>query len=157
MEDRPRSIVVRIREAFSARPRLVLAACAAAGVFLLFLSVPKQKEAPARQNSASFAQARATASSEFPRVDGMRSLIDNTKEFSAAMPAGGPSKLYAPAPSDSASAYREPQVAYSAELNVATREFTHSRASLEEILERGNGFGFIRFEVCDEFGELFLQ
>jgi hypothetical protein len=140
MEDRLRSIVVRIREAFSARPRLVLAACIAAGVFLLFLSVPKQNVAPARQSSATFTPARATTSSEFPPAEGIRSLIDNTKEFNAAMPAGVPSKLYSPAPLDSASAYREPQVAYSAELNVATREFVHSRASLEEILERHHGY-----------------
>jgi hypothetical protein len=70
----------------------------------------------------------------------MRSLIDNTKELSAAMPAGVPSKLYSSAPLDSASAYREPQVAYSAELTVATREFAHSRANLEEILERHHGY-----------------
>jgi hypothetical protein len=56
------------------------------------------------------------------------------------MPAGAPSKLYWPAPVDSASAYREPQVAYSAELTVATREFAHSRANLEEILERHHGY-----------------
>jgi Domain of unknown function (DUF4349) len=140
MENRLRFIVVRIREALSARPRLVLAACAAAGVFLLFLSVPKQKDAPPRQSSATFGPARATTSSEFPPTEGMRSLIDNTKEFNAAMPAGVPSKLYSPAPLDSASAYRAPQVAYSAELTVGTREFAHSRASLEEILERHHGY-----------------
>jgi hypothetical protein len=67
------------------------------------------------------------------------SLIDNTKELSARVPEAVPSKLYSPAPLDSASAYREPQVAYSAELTVATREFAHSRASLEEILERHHG------------------
>jgi hypothetical protein len=140
MEDRLRSVVVRIREAFSARPRLVLAACVAAGVFLLFLSVPKQNVAPAHQSSATFTPARATTSSEFLPSDGMRALIDNTKEFSAAMPAVAPSKLYSSAPVDSASAYREPQVAYSAQLTVATREFAHSRASLEEILERHHGY-----------------
>jgi len=37
-------------------------------------------------------------------------------------------------------AYHEPQVAYSAELSVATKEFAHSRASLEEILERHHGY-----------------
>ena len=140
MEDRLRSIVVRIREAFSARPRLVLAAFVAAGVFLLFLSVPKQNVAPTHQSSATFAPARATTSSEFPPADGIRSLIDNTKELNGAMPAGVPSKLYSSAPLDSASAYREPQVAYSAELTVATREFAHSRASLEESLERHHGY-----------------
>lgn len=140
MADRLRSIFVRIREAFSARPRLLLAACAAAGVFLLFLSVPKQNDAPAHQNGATFGPARPITSGEFPPVAGIRSLIDNTKELNATMPAGVPSKLYSPAPLDSARAYREPQVAYSAELTVATREFVHSRASLEEILERHHGY-----------------
>jgi hypothetical protein len=140
MEDRLRSIAVRIRKAFSARPRLMLAACVAAGVFLLFLSVPRQKDAPGHQSSATFARAGAATSSELPPTDGFRSLIDSTKELNAAMPAGVPSRLHSPAPLDSASAYREPQVAYSAELTVATREFAHSRASLEEILERHHGY-----------------
>ena len=140
MEDRLRSIAVRIREAFSARPRLVLAACVAAGVVLLFLSLPKHEDAPAHQSSATFVPPRATTSSEFPPVDGMRSLVDNTKEYSAALPAGVPSKLSSPAPVDFAGAYREPQVAYSAELTVATREFAHSRASLDEILESHHGY-----------------
>jgi hypothetical protein len=140
MEDRLRSIVVRIREVFSARPRLVLVVCIAAGVFLLFLSVPKQNVAPAQQRGATLAPPRATTSGEFPPAGGIPSLIDNTKELNAATPAGVPSKFYSPGPSDSASAYREPQVAYSAQLTVATREFAHSRASLEEILERHHGY-----------------
>ena len=140
MEDRLRSIVVRIREAFSARPRLMLAACVAAGIFLLFLSVPKQNVVPAHQSSATFAPVGATTNSEFPPADGIRSLSDNTKELNAAMSAGVLSKLYSSAPLDSASAYRQPQVAYSAELTVTTREFSHSRASLEEILERHHGY-----------------
>jgi uncharacterized small protein (DUF1192 family) len=131
MEDRLRSIFVRIREALSARPRLVLAACVAAGVFLLFLSAPKQNLPPVHQSNDTFTPAP---------VDGGRSLIDNPKEFNAAMPAAVPSTLYSSAPSGSASAYREPQVAYSAELTEATREFAHSRASLEEILERHHGY-----------------
>ena len=140
MEDRLKSIFVRIREVFSAHPRLMLAACVAAGVFLLFLSVPKQNLAPAHQSSATFPPARATTNGEFLPSDGRRYLIDNTKEFNAAMPAGVPSKLYSSAPTDTADAYREPQVAYSAELTVGTREFAHSRASLEEILERHHGY-----------------
>ena len=140
MQYRLQSIVVRIREAFSARPRLVLAACVAAGVLLLFLSVPKQNVAPAHQSDATFTPGLPTTSSELPPVDGTRSLIDKAKEFNAAMPAGVPSKLSSPAPVDFAGAYREPQVAYSAELSVATREFAHSRASLEEILEHHHGY-----------------
>jgi hypothetical protein len=140
MEDRLKSVVVRVREAFSARPRLVLAACVAAGVLLLFLSVSKQNVVPAHQSHAAFPQALPTTNSEFTSVDGLRSLIDNTKEFNAEMPTRVPSKLSSPAPVDFAGAYREPQVAYSAELTVGTREFAHSRASLEEILERHHGY-----------------
>jgi uncharacterized small protein (DUF1192 family) len=140
MEDRLKSIVVRIREVFSARPRLVLAACVAAGVLLLFLSVSKQNVVPAHQSNAAFPPALPTTNSEFTPVDGLRSLIDNTKEFNAAMPARVPSRLSSQAPVDFAGAYREPQAAYSAELTVATREFAHSRASLEEILQRHHGY-----------------
>lgn len=140
MEDRLRSIVVRIREAFSARPRLVLAACVAAGAFLLFLSLPNHNVAPAHQSGATFAPARTAPSGELPPTDGMRSMMDNAKEFNASLPAGASPKPYSSALIDSASAYHEPQIAYSAELNVVTREFAHSRASLEEILERHHGY-----------------
>jgi hypothetical protein len=60
MEDRLKSVVVRVREAFSARPRLVLAACVAAGVLLLFLSVSKQNVVPAHQSNAAFPPALPT-------------------------------------------------------------------------------------------------
>jgi hypothetical protein len=134
------SLVARIREFFSARPRLVLAACVVAGVFLLFLSVPKQSAPLVHPGSATFPPARVTPSSEFPSPDGLRPLIDEAKELNAPMSARVPSKLYSPLPTDSGGAYREPQIAYSAELTVATREFVHSRASLEEILERHHGY-----------------
>jgi len=139
MEDRLRSTVVRVREAVAGRWRLVLAAGVAAGVLLLWLSLPKPSVTPP-QSGAAFLGVRATTSSELSPTDRMKELMDNTKQFNAAMPAAMPGKLYAPAPLDSASAYREPQVAYSAELNETTREFARSRASLEEILERHHGY-----------------
>jgi len=43
-------------------------------------------------------------------------------------------------PLDSASPFREPRIAYSAELTVVTREFAHSRSSLEDILDRHRGY-----------------
>jgi hypothetical protein len=73
-------------------------------------------------------------------AEGIRRLGGDTKEFSAPLASRGPSKLYSSAPVDSANAYHEPQIAYSAELSVATKEFAHSRASLEEILERHHGY-----------------
>jgi Domain of unknown function (DUF4349) len=131
MEDRTRSIVVRIREVFSAARRgLLLVGSAAAGVLLLFLFVSKPS-VPVRQSVSSFP---ASPNSEFLPPDGNRPTAVDIKEFSAQMSSRGPSKLYSP------SAYREPQVAYSAELTVATKEFAHSRASLEEILERHHGY-----------------
>jgi hypothetical protein len=140
MEDRVRSLIVRTREAFSARPRLVLAACVAAGVTLLFLSVSKHDAPPPRESSSAFTPAGALTSGEFHPATGLPSLIDSTKQFNTAMPAAVPSKLYSSAPIDSANAYREPQVAYSAELTVATRDFLHSRTTLEEILDRHHGY-----------------
>lgn len=139
MRDRLRSIVARIGEAFSARPRLVLSAFVVAGVLLLFLSLPKQKDAPAYQSGAPSAPAGAIASGEFPSADPFQPQLENTKQLNAGI-AGVPSKLHPPAPLDSASAYREPPIAYSAELTLATREFAHSRASLEEILDRHHGY-----------------
>jgi uncharacterized small protein (DUF1192 family) len=41
---------------------------------------------------------------------------------------------------DSASPFRESRIAYSAELSVVTKEFAHSRSSLEEILDRHRGY-----------------
>lgn len=51
-----------------------------------------------------------------------------------------PPKNYPGVPSDSAGLFPEPRIAYSAELSVVTREFAHSRSSLEEILERHHGY-----------------
>jgi uncharacterized small protein (DUF1192 family) len=51
-----------------------------------------------------------------------------------------PSKVYPADPSDKAGLFPEPRIAYSAELTVVTREFAHSRSSLEEILERHRGY-----------------
>jgi uncharacterized small protein (DUF1192 family) len=139
MIDRLGSLAVRIRKGFSVRPRLVLAGCVAAGVFLVFLSAPRQTLSPVRPGTASSTE-HANAGMEFPLPDGVRPTDLETKEYSAARPSRIPSKLYAPVPANSSSAYREPQVAYSAELSVATKEFAHSRASLEEILERHHGY-----------------
>lgn len=140
MEDHQRSISVRIREAFSAARRgLLVVGFIAAGVFLLFLTVSKQSVAPKDQGAVSFAPERGSQTGGIPSPDGIRTSID-TKELSAAMSSHLPAKLYSPMPTDSASAYREPQIAYSAELSVATKEFAHSRASLEEIIERHHGY-----------------
>jgi len=129
-----------MRESFSARPSFMLAGCMAAGVFLLFLTVSKQNVAPVHPAGVAFPTEHANANSEFPLPDGIRPMGGDARESSAPMSARVPSKLYAGGSVDSMSAYREPQIAYSAELTVATKEFAHSRATLEEILERHHGY-----------------
>jgi hypothetical protein len=51
-----------------------------------------------------------------------------------------PYDLYNTGPVDSAGALREPRITYSAELSVVTKEFGHSRSSLEEIVDRHRGY-----------------
>jgi len=142
MVDRLRSLVVRFRTFLSARPRLALAGCVVAGVLFLFFSVSKQSVPPAHQSAGTFPPGSVSPNSELLPPDGVRPMGGDIKEkeFSAPMPARVPSKLYSGGSVDAANSYREPQVAYSAELSVATREFAHSRASLEEILERHHGY-----------------
>lgn len=140
MVDRLRSHVFRVLEGFSGRAGLMVVACVAAGVFLLFLSASKQNVAPVHPSAGTFPTEHANANNEFPLPSGVRATGLDTKELSASMPPGVPSALYLGGSVDLARAYREPQVAYSAELTVATKEFAHSRASLEEILERHHGY-----------------
>jgi len=140
MVDRLRSLVVRVRESFSSRPRLKLAGCVAAGIFLFFLSALKPSLPPGHQSGATFPPSGVSPNSELLPPDGVRPLGGHKQEFNAPMSSGVPSKLYLGGSVDSASAFREPQIAYSAELSVATKEFAHSRSSLEEILERRHGY-----------------
>jgi len=140
MENRLRSLVVRFRESFRARRRLVLAGCVAAGVLLLLLFASNPSVRPVHPAGVTFSPDRGSPDSEFMPPDGIRPLGGDIKEFSAPLASRVPSKLYSSAPVDSANAYHEPQIAYSAELSVATKEFAHSRVSLEEILERHHGY-----------------
>jgi len=140
MEDRLRSTATRIREFFSARRRLVLATCVAAGVFILFSSVSKHSVVPGRPSDGPLTPDRGGSTIEFMPAEGTRPLADDIRKLNAPMSSPAPSKLDSGGPVDSANAYREPQIAYSAELSVATKEFAHSRVSLEEILEHHHGY-----------------
>jgi hypothetical protein len=140
MEDRRRSIVVRFREFFPARRRLLLAGCVAAGVFLLFLSVSKQSVSPVRPSVVTFPPDRESPTGEIPPPAGVPSMGGETKELNALLMSRWPSESYKVGPRDSAGLLPEPRIAYSAELSVATKEFAHSRSSLEEILERHRGY-----------------
>ena len=70
MEDRPRSVVVRVREFVVARPRLALMSGLAAGVLLLFLLASNPGRPPLLQNSRPFVTDGGTPSGETPAPDG---------------------------------------------------------------------------------------
>lgn len=140
MIDRLRSLVARIRESFTRRPRLMLSACVVAGVFLFFSSLSKQSSSPVHPFGTTFRTEQSYKNSEFPPPDGVRPMGVDTKELNTPMSSRMPSAPYLGGSVDAASAFREPQVVYSAELSVATKEFAHSRASLEEIIERHHGY-----------------
>jgi len=134
MEDRPRSVVVRVREFVAPRPRLALISGLAAAVLLLFLLASNPGRPPVHQNSP-FATGRGTLSSEIPSPDGSRP--DDGKIL--APPAVSPD-IYRAGPGDVAGAMREPRIYFSAELSMVTREFVRSRSNMEEILERHHGY-----------------
>ena len=141
MEDRQRSILVRIREVFSAARRgLLLVGCVAVGIFLLFLCASKQGMAPGRPPSVQLAPDRGSPNSEFLLPPSVSTMGGETKELNALLTSRPLSEAYKVGPRDAAGLLQEPRIAYSAELSVATKEFAHSRASLEEILERHHGY-----------------
>lgn len=140
MENHLRSLAVRLREIFPARRRLLLAGGLLAGVFLLFLLAANQSVLPVHIKVIPTTPYRAGQNAETVSPDGLRMMGMETKESVAAMSARVPAKAYYGGPVDSAGFLPEPRIAYSAELSVVTREFAHSRSSLEEILERHRGY-----------------
>ena len=134
MEDRPRSVVARVREFVAAKPRLALISSLAAGVLLLFLLASNSGRPPAHQNSP-FATGRGALSREISSPDGIRPEDAKILTPSAASP-----DFYRAGPGETAGAIREPRIYFSAELSMVTREFARSRSNMEEILERHHGY-----------------
>ncbi len=140
MEDRLRSIVVRFREFFPAWRRLALAGCFLAGVFVLLLLVSNRDVTSVPPPAVPFGSALGSQSSETPPPEDIRSMVGGAKEANTVTPPHLPSDAFKAGLGDSANSFPEPRIAYSAELSVVTKEFAHSRSSLEEILERHSGY-----------------
>jgi Domain of unknown function (DUF4349) len=138
MEDRLQSLIVRLRGFFPRRHRLFLAGCLVTGVFLLFVFASNRVVQPTRQ-PAPFAAEHGGLNGELLPPDSIRPMGGGT-DTSMRLPLRTLPENYKAGQVDSASPFREPQIAYSAELSVATKEFAHSRSSLEEILERHRGY-----------------
>jgi hypothetical protein len=139
MEDRWRSLVARFREFFPARRRLVLGSCVLAGVFLLFLLAPNREGRPGHPPVPLLPE-HVSPNSEALSPEDLRLMSSDTKEANALRALRAPSELYKVTPSDAGGFFREPRMAYSAELTVVTKEFARSRSNLEEILERHRGY-----------------
>jgi hypothetical protein len=138
MEDHLQSLAVRAREAFSARRRLLLAGCLVAGVFLLFLLASNRVIRPGGQVPLTPGHGSLNGDPLPPGIPG--SLGGDAKELSAFTRLPTLPENYRAGQVDSGSPFREPRIAYSAELTVVTKEFAHSRASLDEILDRRRGY-----------------
>ena len=138
MEDRRQSLVVRLRGFFPRRHRLFLAGCLVAGVFLLFVLASNRVAQPTRQ-PAPFAAEHGSLNGELLPPDSVRRMGGGTNT-NMQLPLRTLRENYKAGQVDSASPFREPQIVYSAELSVATKEFARSRSSLEEILEHHHGY-----------------
>lgn len=133
------SLVHRFR-ALSAVRRVLLATVAVfLALCLLVLFAPKRGlrfvPAPPRTagtTGAPNSQGYLPDKLQFPSAD--------IKEQAGAVPRAMPWPAYRSAVVDTAGAPAEPRIAYCAELAVATNEFVHSRARLEETLERHRGY-----------------
>jgi len=140
MENYLKSVVVRFRAILPAQRRLVFAGCLLAGVFLLFFMVANRDFRPAQHPAGSLTADPGRPTGEILPPDSVRPTSADGKVAGALTSLGMLNERYNAAPVDSANASREPRIAYSAELSVVTREFAHSRSSLEEILDRHRGY-----------------
>jgi len=141
MEDFLRSITVRFSEFSPARRRWILVGGILAGAILLSFFVPNRSRplaGPGHQAGAAVPHSASIYGGSVP--DAIPSMSIDAREANSLMSSRIPSKTYPGTPSDSAGLFPEPRIAYSAELSVVTREFAHSRSSLEEILERHHGY-----------------
>src|SRR5260370_40897272 len=112
VKDHLRSIVVRFRELFPAKRRLLLAGSLLASVFLLFIFASSKSVAPVHQYGP-FAPHRGSQNGESAPPDGIRSLGVDAKETTALMSSRLPSTVYPAGTGDSAGLFAEPRIAYS--------------------------------------------
>jgi uncharacterized protein DUF4349 len=138
MEDRLQSLATRFRALAPARRGLLYAAGLVLVLLLLVVLAPNRnvtnthpQNAVTGNGKTSNLEAFSPDKMAFPDVDARR------KEMVASM---SPSAAYRGGAVDMGGAPGEPRIAYSAEIGVATKEFVHSRACLEEILERHRGY-----------------
>jgi Domain of unknown function (DUF4349) len=138
MRDRLQPLVRRFRALSRVRRGWLCAAAILCAVFLLVLLANNRASQPVSSHPT-LSNTGSPDGQPFAPAD-WRFSAPATKEHEGVVAAPHASVPYRPGMSDVAGAASEPRIAYSAELAVATKEFVHSRASLEEILERHRGY-----------------
>jgi len=140
MQDRLRSIVAPFRALVPARPRLALTGGLLVGVFLLFLIASNRDGRPTHPPIPFMSERGGQSGGTVPPV-GVGLMDGDPREPNALKSSHLQAELYRSGPGDSAAGvFPEPRIAYSAELSLITKEFAHSRTTLEEILERHRGY-----------------
>jgi hypothetical protein len=133
MEDRLQTLVRGFRELSAVRRGLLYAAAILCAVFLLVLLAPNRASQCTSHSPAGNTNTALPNGQPFPPTD-WRFPALTAKEYGGAVPTPRPEM------GDVAGVTGEPRIAYSAELSVATKEFVHSRAAMEQILERHRGY-----------------
>jgi uncharacterized protein DUF4349 len=136
METLLRSIVLSYRRLSPLRRSFVFAGAFFSVFLLLFLLSSIREYRPAHQASVGTASIPDHESASAPSTDSNAtaySPVRADKTLSPPLP-------YKMSPVGSIALPNEPHIAYSAELALATKEFSRSRISLEEILDRHHGY-----------------
>jgi uncharacterized small protein (DUF1192 family) len=139
MENRISSVLARSRKFLAEKNPAVLAGAGLAAVLLLFLLTTGRNAIPSKgANSPS--PDHIAVNTETYSAEANHS-IPSTPDFSpSAAPSASNGLILKSTQPQSLQAYREPHVAYSAELSEVTKEFARSRSTLEEILDRHRGY-----------------
>ncbi len=139
MEDRLQSLILRFRALSAVRRGLLYTAGLLLAFFLLVLLLPNRGLQSVPPSHFTVGNAATPKPEDFP-PGYLPFSAPSLKDPVAMVPSPPVSESYRLRRGDVAGIASEPRVAYSAELAVATKEFVHSRASLEEILERHRGY-----------------
>jgi hypothetical protein len=139
MENLLKSIDARLRQLPRTQRRLAIAGAAMGFFFLLLLISPVRKIQVPPSAPQSLGGA-IDATSEPAKLDGslQRPYSSFPAERVSAVPSA--SSSFRSGSVDFVGNAKDPQIAYSADLSISTKEFAHSRASLEEILDRHHGY-----------------
>jgi hypothetical protein len=137
MENFLQSIEIRFRQLSPARRRWVLLASVLVAFLPLFMITTNQRPKTPSHAVPTVAGTPGPIPDN-SLIDVPRSAIDSAYRPQTVAPRAYES--YKTATAGSLGLPNEPRIAYSAELSVTTKEFAHSRSSLEEILDRHHGY-----------------